>query len=68
MVAMPAEHGTRTRYQQDRCRCPDCRQANANFVRRWRAASPGFAAGRKTTRARAVDDNDCWTRQEIVGT
>lgn len=30
-----APHGTRTRYQHHRCRCDDCRAAQATYVREW---------------------------------
>lgn len=28
----PPPHGTRRTYQQDRCRCVDCRAANATYI------------------------------------
>lgn len=30
-------HGTRSAYVNDRCRCPVCREANAEYIRRFRA-------------------------------
>lgn len=35
-----AEHGTRARYQRGECRCPECKEANATYQRRYRIANP----------------------------
>lgn len=32
-----AEHGDLLRYQRDRCRCPECRAANAAAARKYQA-------------------------------
>ena len=38
------EHGTYTKYVQERCRCEDCRQANRDYERaRARRTEPPYA-------------------------
>lgn len=42
-------HGTRTRYTHHGCRCPDCRQANADYQRLWRSSWRPVVPGRWET-------------------
>jgi hypothetical protein len=39
-------HGSRACYISG-CRHPDCLQANANYMRQWRAHHPGYALNKR---------------------
>ena len=63
-----ADHGTRAAYLA-RCRCQDCKQANAAYVNAYRKRarrSEAAAASATETRRRALDDWDCWTKQQLA--
>ena len=55
-----ADHGTRAAYLA-RCRCQDCKQANAAYVNayRKRARAQAVAASATETRRRALNYWDC---------
>lgn len=36
----PRPHGTRAKYNREKCRCVPCIQANTDYQRRWRESPP----------------------------
>lgn len=49
MKVVEAWHGTTYGYRRHRCRCEECRAANASYAARWRADNPEKAAAHKAT-------------------
>jgi hypothetical protein len=45
-------HGSRPCYLLG-CRCAECREANAAYMRNWRAATPGYAFNARLADRRA---------------
>lgn len=54
-----ASHGTLTCYQKDKCRCAQCRLANAEYQRSWRARNREQGRSPTTHGGRAYSNFGC---------
>ena len=54
------EHGTLGGYKNRQCRCPECKAANAAFVKAWRSMKrPHMLKGWEHGTRRAYEDYGC---------